>query len=129
MVDSVALNELSGIRLSLKSAKAIHWLTAAELFEVGEIEGARAVIKSSPVLQSLKMSSPSEFLALESLGALKSFDEAVAYHGGSKQDARNDAARLIEDEVKINNFFIFFIIFSNQTTLTHRCLDRRAGAF
>lgn len=93
------LMEMAGLQIPPKKLEALHEQIVLEMVELREVETARALLRQSEALMTVRSEDPERYLALEKVCNRTLIDPKLLYGSSSRQKRRDAIAKLIQAEV------------------------------
>ncbi|KUF87850.1 pectate lyase D [Phytophthora nicotianae] len=93
------LQQTKALECSTTAMMDLYELVALDMMEAQESDVAVQLLRTTPVMATMKQTQPERYLRLEKLAQRVIFDPAEVYAGSSKQKRRDDVAQLFRHEV------------------------------
>ncbi|KXZ42628.1 hypothetical protein GPECTOR_129g558 [Gonium pectorale] len=94
------LPQVAQLKLPRSKLEDLYEQIVLELFELREVDTARAMLRQTQVFQRMKLDDPERYMRLEHLASRTYFDGREVYGGGSKEKRRAAIAHALSQEVK-----------------------------
>mmetsp|Transcript_49768 Transcript_49768/g.119305 ORF Transcript_49768/g.119305 Transcript_49768/m.119305 type:complete len:512 (+) Transcript_49768:24-1559(+) len=96
------LTAVQSLQLPIKKLMALYEQVVMELLELREVDVARAMLRQTECLQTMKQEKPDRYMRLEHLCARPVWDGREAYEGSSnKEQRRIELAKMLSTEVSV----------------------------
>mmetsp|Transcript_27629 Transcript_27629/g.57457 ORF Transcript_27629/g.57457 Transcript_27629/m.57457 type:complete len:512 (-) Transcript_27629:268-1803(-) len=96
------LTACQSLQLPVQKLMALYEQVILELLELREVEVARAMLRQTELMLSMKQEQPERYLRLEHLCSRPIWDAREAYEGGSNKESRRvEIAKLLSTEVSV----------------------------